>query len=54
MPSVRTAAVVTNGGGGVVASALERLETVAAASGVELLLEGSGRRDPGHRDRPRR
>jgi NAD+ kinase len=39
MPSVRTAAVVTNGGGGAVTSALARLESVATASGVELLLD---------------
>jgi NAD+ kinase len=41
MPSVRTAAVVTNGRNGVVAEALARLEPVATASGVELLLDDS-------------
>jgi NAD+ kinase len=42
MRSVRTAAVVTNGRNGVVADALARLEPVAAASGVELLLDDAG------------
>jgi len=37
MPSVRRAAVVTNGRNGAVAGALERLEAVAAEAGVELL-----------------
>ena len=37
MPSVRTAAVVTNGRNGAVADALERLERVAAEAGVELV-----------------
>jgi len=37
MPSVRRAAVVTNGRNGAVAGALDRLEAVAAEAGVELL-----------------
>jgi NAD+ kinase len=45
MPSVRTAAVVTNGGR-VVVSALERLESVAAETGVELLRDDRGDAKP--------
>jgi NAD+ kinase len=46
MPSVRRAAVVTNGQGSAVASALRRLEAVASASGVELVLDESGDAKP--------
>jgi NAD+ kinase len=45
MPSVRRAAVVTNGGADV-ADALGRLEAVAAAAGVELLLDAAPTVEP--------
>ena len=46
MPSVRTAAVVTNGRNGAVAGALARLEAVAAAEGVELFVDETATTKP--------